>query len=253
MNTESLKDRFYRWLAKLLPRDLVTFALFRAFIAVAEKANEEQYHDMPVSLLFQRWQARREPWFYWYWQNLTDGKKPLWRHGRAWWRFFHNWLELHLEWTIFDRSSTAASFDFAGDEDDFGIHLAIYGLFSIYLTVERFEPLRKLLRPISMGYGYETGVRWSDGSLWIHFAHNDMWGSGSVRWKWSPSWISIWKSLGYKEHPGSGFYFSIHFDDALLGSNQHAEKDLWPEPIKAEIPIEPDNSLGLHYFGTFMA
>jgi hypothetical protein len=248
-NKEPFKFKLYRWLANNLPRDLVTAAIIRAFMATGEPAGNGQYHDMPISLLFQRWETPGDRWFYWHWQNLDDGKKG-WRNGRAWWSFFHGWLKLRAEWSLFGHSSTAIGFDLAADEEDFQGHLAIYRLFSIWLTVERFEPLHRYFRSVSLGYGYETSIKWHSGSLWVHVLYNEMWGAGSVdRW-WILGWVSVWKASRYKDYPDGGFYICFDFDRMIFGSRK-LDREKIGEPVTAEIPIEPDNRMGFHYFATF--
>lgn len=244
------KFSFYRWLAGLLPHELIAAAILRAIITTGEPAGNGQFYDMPISLLVERWDARRERWFHWHWQNLDDKKKRGWKNGRAWWRFFGDYLELRAEWLLLGHSSTAIGFDFAGD-DDFQVHLAINRLFSIWLTVHHFKPLSRFFSPIARNFGYETSLKIFDGSLWFHFAFNEMWGARTFHRWWIPNWISVWLPATYKEYPaGPGFYVTFNFNRLILGSRKMIIEDIG-EPKTVEIPIEPDNSMGLHYFAEF--
>lgn len=196
-------------------------------------------------------------------QNLTDGKLPLWRQGRCWWYLSPNDQNKRVRYpppTInptwyFGRRDNGLTlgFDIAGDEFDFAFHFGLPWLCSLHLELRGLPFLDQLFRDARMGYGYDTSLKFFDNAVWIHVAHNDTWGARFIHWKWLPSWIGITKAMGYGKYPGVGFYVSWHYLDMLLGKWEHETVQLWPAPITAEIPIEPDNTLALHYFGTFTA
>lgn len=191
-------------------------------------------------------------------QNLTDGKGTMWRHGRAWWyitpRDENKWRHgpgVHLEWSVSRHSHFDIDITVLGDDgDDIQLHLGIPWLISLYFTLERLPLFDRIPYKWRRTYGYQTSLAFYGGTLWVKVFHTDMWGSGPIM-RWLPRWISIWKSVGYKdEWRGVGFYISFNFDRLILGSYERTERNIG-EPIIREIPIEPDNRLGLHYFATF--
>lgn len=253
MNQEPWKIRFYRWLVKLLPRDLIWFAINHAFVLVAQKAeNHEGFYDMEVSRLVQlygKYRPERKVW----WHTSPSHEKrgeSLRQAGRFWWHIYST--TLHVEWSWFNRSLSWAKvgFDIAADEEDIQFTIVIPRILYLSIAGERLPILHRILREARSGYGYESSLSWADGSLRIHVIHCETWGAGTVHRWWIPRWISIWKSIGYKEHPGVGFYVSFNFDYLILGKYERTE-DLIGDPIRLEIPIEPDNSFGLQYFATF--
>ena len=102
-------------------------------------------------------------------QNLTDGKFPTWRHGRAWLGPFH------AEWSVLYRPGLAVGFRKGGHVDDgtgVQVHLALL-LFSIYMTFNtaRFcgQPYRELRQR-------ELSATWHDGTIQLN-----LWTGGGVR------------------------------------------------------------------------
>lgn len=193
-------------------------------------------------------------------QNLSrDGHaERTWRQGRCWWHLYPNddrkvsrypSPTINPEWHLFDRSSTQIGFQFAGEEEDWLFRISVDRLFYLSLSLEGIPLFYKFFKDIREGWGYETSISFHDGSLWIHVLYNERWGAHTVKWKWVPDWISIWAASGQK---GYGFYISMHFDTLILGARKHLKVELWPEPITAPIPIEPDNTLGFSYVGQFM-
>ena len=200
-------------------------------------------------------------------QNLTDGKLPMWRHGRCWWNVsiidenkfmdsqrWLNGLGARLEWSTFSNETFAVEIRILDDEDDIQFHIGIPYLLSFWLSFEDLPLLDRIPYKWRRNWGYQTSIKFFEGSLWVHFLHAEAWGSKHGTFgKWLPSWISIVISRGYKEYKGVGFYVVFALDQLLLGKMKHERVFLWEKPITAEIPIEPDNSLGMHYTGTFMA
>lgn len=179
--------------------------------------------------------------FHFHSQNLGNKGQSMFWHGRCWWRILEN--SFRFEWRLFGTSSTKIGFDFAGDEDDFSFHIALWGLFSLFFTVEK-SPLRKLFKDIAQGFGYETSLGFYDGAIWVHVLHNELWGAQHIKEpKWMPRDISIWKACD----KGFGFYVSIHYVDMLLG-RQVYHSELIGEKIELGIQIHPDTTfLGLDY------
>lgn len=95
-------------------------------------------------------------------QNLTDGKLPMWRHGRAWWG------PLAWEWSVFRRSTWGASIGI----DRFSIRI---GFASLYVNVRRSED----------SWGREFQVRFHDGAIWIShpWVRKMEWRSSDPWWK----------------------------------------------------------------------
>jgi hypothetical protein len=191
-------------------------------------------------------------------------KQPIWRYARCWWFFSpndqskssrsrHPWTQFGLSWSFFIPCITHIGFDIAGEEDDFRFYAGIAWLFSFHMILQGLPFFDALFRDVRDGYGYETSISWSDGTLRIHVAYDETWGARTFdRW-WIPNWIHVWTSSSYKEHGGVGFYVSFLLDNLFLGSMQHEKVYIWEKPVIAEMPIEPDNSLGLHYTASFMA
>ena len=195
---------------------------------------------------------------YYHDQNLTDGKGPMWRHGRCWWRITSvdekrfDGPGARAEWSVSRHETFALTVTVLGDEDeDIQFHVGIPYLVSVWFTLERLPLLRKIPYKWRRTWGYLTGVKFHGGSLWIHILHSEMWGTkhGTFR-RFLPRWISIAVSSGYAEWRGVGFYICFDFDHLIFGSYERTEQNLG-DPIVAEIPIEPDNSLGFRYFATF--
>ena len=253
------KTMFYQWLAWRLPIELVAWCVLRVWAyATSQRTKIADGQTIPLDASISLddalgiFQQRRDRKIYGHTQALDEQKGwSIWRSGRAWWHIYET--KLHAEWLFFGHSSTGIGFSFAGDEKDFGIHVAINRLFSIWLSIDHTPILRRLFRPLRGWHGYDTSIKMFDGAIWVHVAYDEKWGARTVRHRFLPDWINLWKAAGYKDEPGVGFYFSIHYLDVLFGGNQHEEVELWPERITAEIPIEPDNSFGMHYIGSFMA
>lgn len=191
-------------------------------------------------------------------QNLTDGRLPMWRHGRCWWYItprdenkYRHGPGAHAEWSILPHDSGATlDITVLGDEgEDIELHIKIPYLISLWFTLERLPLLDRIPYKWRRTYGYETSIKWHSGTLWLHVFHTDAWGSGTAA-NWLPRWIHVWRSVGYKEYRGVGFYISFDFDRLILGSRERTEENIG-EPIIMEIPIEPDNQLGLRYYATF--
>lgn len=191
-------------------------------------------------------------------QNLSDGKLPIWRYGRCWWYITSNdekkWYHgagARASWMLFMKDSFALSIRILDDDgDDITLHIGIPYIVSLWFGFERLPLLNKIPYTWRRNWGYETSIKFHDGSLWIHILHDDMWGTRHPHWKWMPSWIHVSLSAGYKEYKGVGFYVSFDFDRLIFGKYERTEENIG-ERIIAEIPIEPDNSLGLHYFANF--
>lgn len=113
-------------------------------------------------------------------QNLTDGKLPLWRRGRAWWG------PLAWEWSIFRRYT---SFGIALGLRGFSIRLG--PLFAIYVHGRRDDAWDK----------GEFEICFHDGCIWIYTPWVDRMG-------WSrdaPWWTKV---------------LVLHVDDWLLGKER---------------------------------
>lgn len=84
-------------------------------------------------------------------QNLTDGKFPLWRYGRAW------WWRLAWCWTVFHRPRLGFSVS-RSREDGIGFSVRLL-LFSLYVHLRAFRPRRDRSRHFD--------VYWHDGIVWL--------------------------------------------------------------------------------------
>lgn len=140
-------------------------------------------------------------------QNLNDKRGGLqgsmWRHGRCWLRFLDNCL--NLEWAFFWDSSTAIGFT-VGAEDDIKLHLAIWRLFSIHLSLDTVIPRkwRKNIKWWDKSWGRTTDIRIFDGQIWFNI-HNDTMGwSDAKRWQ----------------------EFNWSFENFFLGKERHSKEVL---------------------------
>jgi hypothetical protein len=188
--------------------------------------------------------------FFWHWQNLGKGRKSsetkgLWREGRAWWHFED--AVFRIEWHLLSAVSTGADFDFAGEEDDFKVHVSIKRLFAFWVAFSGLPILRTLFRDIRESFGYETGFNYHSSTLYIRFAHSDAWGSRSIDFKYLPKWVNVYEGMTYKERNWwHGFYVSIDLADAFLGREKHSAEDVG-EPAFVEFHLSPDTDLGQKY------
>lgn len=193
-------------------------------------------------------------------QNLSrEGHpQPTWRHGRCWWwlasnddKKYRQGMGAHAEWSFFGFESFALTISILDDEgEDIQFHIGIPYLTSLWLSLDRLPFLEKIPYKWRRNFGYETGVKVHGGTLWLDLLYAEMWGAHRLRLRWLPTWISVHYSSGYKEYMGIGFYLSFDFDHLIFGS-RHRDVEKIGDPIIKEIPIEPDNTMGFHYYATF--
>ena len=93
-------------------------------------------------------------------QNLTDGRLPLWRHGRAWWGYW-NW-----EWSVLYHPRLGIRFSKGGYDDN-----SIQG--SIDLLLFSLHVGRKFGRFFEER---ELSLYWYQGSVWLNLWADDNWG-----------------------------------------------------------------------------
>lgn len=247
---------------------------------------------------------------YFHWQNTSDGKLPLWRDGRCWWRLSYNNEHKHhkyypspginLSWYLWKLNPISLEFTQAAEETDIRIGIGFL-IGRVWITLEGTRFFRWLYKDVyRMGWGYETEIALHLGYLGqyefiIHFLYNDMSSGPSPRihvpkWKWLynhkrrvilfkrrwersaklinlrhlresskltidplPSWFHFWMAHDFmKSMPtGGGWRLGIDFDRMIMGSYEREERQLEGSFLNVEVPIEPDNSLGLHYYGKF--
>lgn len=134
-------------------------------------------------------------------QNLTDGKLPTWRHGRAWLGRFR------AEWCVFYHPHLALIFRKGGHVDDgsgIQLHVGLL-LFSLYLT---FNTKRSLKHR-------ELGASWHDGSLWLNL------------WTADDDWV--------KARPWHRNTVCLHVVRWIVGREQHGSTK--GEPFERLIPM----------------
>ncbi len=126
----------------------------------------------------------RDGLFRWSSQNLTDGRKPTWHHGRAWlWTphpvFRAEWVIGRADWGF---SLTAD----VGGEDDLLLHFGV-PFFSLFLAVGGLLPYRWLPRN---SWPRLTGIRLHAEYVWLDFWHDSRgWAKGG--WHWSLDWKTL--------------------------------------------------------------
>lgn len=114
-------------------------------------------------------------------QNLSDGRLPLWRHGRAW------LAGLAIEWTL------------PGRRLGFSVGLSGFSL-QLPLVAEVFVTLRRYYDSDRR----ELSIYWLDGCLWIsHPFERD----GGMEWRRSDPW---WRGV-----------ICLHVVDWILGRTRY--------------------------------
>ena len=141
-------------------------------------------------------------------QNLTDGRLPMWRHGRAWWG------RLHAEWSVFHAPRLCVGFEKGGHVEDgsgFCFRLALLA-FSLYLS---FDCARLFGRPYREPRNRKLDMSWHDGSLWLEL------------WTADDDWIS--------DRPWHRNTVALHVKDWIIGRQrcEHTEG----EPFDIVIPM----------------
>ena len=87
-----------------------------------------------------------------HYQNLTDGRLPIWRHGRAWWG------QWHAEWCVLYLPRFRFGIEKGGYDDNRITACFACGLFSIYLS-----------RSFARCFAHrELDISIHDGSVWVH-------------------------------------------------------------------------------------
>lgn len=99
-------------------------------------------------------------------QNLTDGRLPMWRDGRAWWGRFR------AEWSVFRTPRLSIGFEKGGHVDDgsgIQFHLSLL-LFSLYLS---FDTARLFGRKWVELKERNLEMSWHDGTIWLRLWTSD--------------------------------------------------------------------------------
>lgn len=188
--------KFWRWLAGFLPRKLVYYAALRA---ISDRVLDGGIYVVPDEFIpkLSRWyeSAFHERFLRWSTDNLSDGKFPLWRHGRGWlWLngrcvFSAEWnpgaryfCTLHLDWGAGDSGrnlSLTFGFPFIGfyhvSLDHFLPEWAIDGDY----VESTIRPGTKFKMPIPR----KIGISIHDGMLWFSLWENPMeWRRNQPKW-----------------------------------------------------------------------
>jgi hypothetical protein len=233
--------RFWRWLAKQLPRKLVYFAALRV---VGERVNEDGQVEVQPEIIskMRHWEEyafyERSIWLHTIREHKKGGEK-----NEAW-RYWRNWLHLwswEISWSVMlfpRRWSCGATVEFnAYNDEDLQFYLAIPYVFNGWLGFRNFIPRKwlpyvwtkpltvynpdgssEVRPPRKMPVPRQTGFRVFDRALWIDIWRDDM--NSGHNWKWN-DWIVI--------RP----------ERILFGSTQHMKKDLFTEDAIVELPEGP--------------
>jgi len=229
--------------------------------------------------------------FHWQNTSDEKHPEPLWREGRCWFYLsynddnkHHKWYPpptIHPWWHLFHKSSIEFKVYMAADEHDLGFFFGfLFG--SAGLTISGLSFFRWLFSNVTrMGFGYDTGFDFDPwrGHLTFYLAYNDMASGPGLRVqvpRWYrrlllrlgrprkkvrrllrptdplPSGIHFWRAANWSRDysTGGGVHLSFDFDRMIRGSYEREVENIG-EPLVREIPIEPDNTLDLHYFATF--
>lgn len=205
-----------------------------------------EFTDQHTSIMFQRHDIH---------------KRFAFSRARCWWTIYpnrdENWkkipFSIWVEWSLFDRhASPAASYSFHGEDFNIMLYFSFWFIGSIWFHVKEDRMtrwMRSHLHPTN--YGYQTGFETYKGTVALKFIYSEMWGSGpDIKVKWLPRWIHIWRDSSYSNYDMHGLRCSADFDYAFWGSYERDEEFI-QVITHIDIPIEPDNSYGLSYYGTW--
>jgi hypothetical protein len=141
-------------------------------------------------------------------QNLTDGRLPLWRHGRCWWG------RMQAEWGVFYRPRLAIGFEKGGHVNDGSgvqIHLALL-VFWIYLSMDL---ARIFGRPYRELKPRDLSAYWYEGSLWLRL------------WTSDDDWM--------RDRPWHRNMVALHVVEWIVGRSECTT--VKGEPVEAVIPM----------------
>lgn len=231
-----MMNKFWRWLAGILPRKLVFFAALRV---VGERINDDGQVEVDPEILpkLNQWQEyafyERSIWLHTIREHEKGDKKAAWRYWRNW---LHLWSKtISLEFLLFPRRATcAATLEFnAHGEKDMQLYLAFPYLFTLFLGFTGFIPAKYLPHywvkgfksyrphegmvehaPFRMPVPRQIGFRIFDNALWVSIWEDDM-DSSHNKW-WSR--------------------FVIRPDRILLGREQYSKIDLSTEQAILTLP-----------------
>lgn len=161
------------------------------------------------------------------WQNLTDGVRSLFEHGRAWLNRTADgearWPPiLKIEWSHGARVHGAAlQLDFDREDREITLHVKAPLLFSYFVTVSMPRMLVDGLpwsypnRGEYGGWDRTIGVRVFSGAIWFSF-----WEDG-MDWRSSdPKWMRR----------------TIHVDDLVFGKSKHESHELEAREVVIPMP-----------------
>lgn len=112
------RNDLWKWLAWHLPAKLVYYAALRLMGARWNGESWQVDQDV-LQRQFNHWyeQAFYEKFLRWSTQNLSDGKYPLWKHGRGW-LWLNGRCVFSVEWKPGDRYFCTLHLDWGGGDSD---------------------------------------------------------------------------------------------------------------------------------------
>lgn len=221
-------DRFWLWLALHLPRKVVFFAALRV---VGERVNDDGFVEVHEAVLprVRHWfeEAWHTRFLRWSSQNLSDGKKPLWRHGRRW-LWLNGRCVFSMEWQPGSRYFCTLHLDWGGGDTDRDLSVTVgFPLIGFYhFSLDGFLPewavdgkwVDSSYRPgtkFKMAIPRKIGVSVHDGNIWFSLWEYPMAWSSKQPWWWQ---------------------FSFNPADFVLGRAKYQEMNLFSEAAVLELP-----------------
>lgn len=103
----------------------------------------------------------------WHWQNLNEQKDSKARHGRAWF-YLTDHLTFAVEWGFGKHAwSSALTLDKdCGDGNDLTLHIAIYHLFNVFLTITGLPFVKS---KTIYDERRQVGIKFHSKTLWVNF------------------------------------------------------------------------------------
>ncbi len=132
------------------------------------------------------------------WQNLSEGKRPHWREGRAWFHYDQERFTARLEWAVGTHSAFTVGFR-VGGKDYLSFYIRVPYL--LWLSFHIGGHLFRRLSPKSWD-GRDTSLSIHDGCVWFCLWHDE--GIGNPR----------------------GFRCSLDFVDLLLGRAKFLKREV---------------------------
>jgi hypothetical protein len=209
-------SKFWKWLSGKLPKQLVFWAAVRVMGGNQREDGTIEVSSDEIAERLNHW--REYAWTHplrYHSQNLTNGKMPMWKHGRGW---LYLWSKtIGLEWCFLQSSSNFSATITVGGEESHQLqfHLELPYLFSVFLSFQKFLHFRDW--HYWGAFGRKTGIQYFANAFWFYLWHND----DETRFAMRPKIHGI--HIHYEKH---GCMISFHLADFFFGLAQYTTIDL---------------------------